>query len=266
MVNCKVMTILVTNDDGILADGLWVLARALKNIGRVVVVAPDREQSAIGTAVTLLQPLRVKRVRPMVPEIETYAVEGTPSDCVILGLEMLAGGNVDLVVSGINNGANLGDDVLISGTVSAALQGYLHNRHAMAISAEVGAGGETLDTAGRLAALLGEWVGSSLWEGKVFLNVNLPDRPLAGIGGVLVTQLASGTHINTAEEGDDGKRKYYWLVRSKNGRVVAGNSDMWAVEQGNISITPLHVSWLNRKAPVIPTGVGDDFFRRLRGG
>ena len=258
------MTILVTNDDGILADGLWVLVKALKSIARVVVVAPDREQSAIGTAVTLLQPLRVKQVRPMVPEVDTYAVEGTPSDCVILGLGMLAGDGVDMVVSGINQGTNLGDDVLISGTVSAALQGYLHSLHAVAISTEAGADGESLDTAGRLAALLAKWIGSNSLGGHVFLNVNLPNKPLASIGGAVITQLASGTHINTAQEGDDGKRKYYWLVRSKKGKVATDNSDMWAVEQGNISITPLHVSWLNRSAPAIPASLGDDLLRELR--
>lgn len=258
------MTILVTNDDGILAEGLWVLVKALKAVARVVVVAPDREQSAIGTAVTLLQPLRVKPVRPMVPDVDTYAVEGTPSDCVILGLGMLAGDNVDMVISGINHGTNLGDDVLISGTVSAALQGYLHSRHSVAISCEAGADGASLDTAGRLAALLAGWIGASSLGAKVFLNVNLPNRPLGSIGGAVITGLASGTHINTPEEGDDGKRKYYWLVRSKNGRTSADHSDMWAVEQGNISITPLHVSWLNRGGPAIPPGLGDDLLRRLR--
>ena len=119
------MKILVTNDDGIFARGLWVLAKELSSIAQVIVVAPDREQSAIGTAVTLHQPLRAQKVRPILPEIETYSVEGTPADSVILALGKLVKGKVDLVISGINQGQNLGQDVLISGTVSAALQGYL---------------------------------------------------------------------------------------------------------------------------------------------
>ena len=119
------MRVLVTNDDGIFAPGLWILVKELKSIARVVVVAPDREQSAIGTAVTLRQPLRVQRVSPLVPGVETYSVEGTPGDSVILALGKLIKSRVDLVISGINQGPNLGDDVLISGTVAAALQGYL---------------------------------------------------------------------------------------------------------------------------------------------
>lgn len=120
------MKILVTNDDGISSEGLWTLVKELKNIAQVIVTAPDREQSAIGTAVTLHQPLRVKRVRPMVPEVETYSIEGTPADSVILALSKLIKDRVDLVVSGINQGLNLGNDVPISGTVGSALQGYLH--------------------------------------------------------------------------------------------------------------------------------------------
>lgn len=257
------MTILVTNDDGIFAEGLRVLAGALKSVARVVVVAPDREQSAIGTAVTLHQPLRVQRLAPMLPEVDTYSVEGTPSDCVILGLKMLAGDNVDMVVSGINQGANLGDDVLISGTVSAALQGYLHGTHAVAVSAEA-VGVQLLDTAARLGALLARWVKESALSGNVFLNVNLPDRPLAGMAGAKITRLASGTHSDTAREGHDGKRNYYWLVRSKTGQSARDHTDIWAVEQGNISITPLHVSWLNHPEPVIPASLAPELLRQLR--
>ena len=111
------MKILVTNDDGIFAQGLWALVKELKSIGQVVVVAPDREQSAIGTAVTLRQPIRVQRVTPLAPGIETYSVEGTPADSIILALGKLVKGRVDLVISGINQGLNLGDNVLISGTL-----------------------------------------------------------------------------------------------------------------------------------------------------
>ena len=98
------MKILVTNDDGILSDGLWAVAKELKSVAQVVVVAPDREQSAIGTAVTLTHPLRVQKVKPMVPGIEAYAVQGTPADSVILALEKLVKNEIDLVISGINQG------------------------------------------------------------------------------------------------------------------------------------------------------------------
>jgi len=245
------MRILVTNDDGIFAEGLWALVKGLKNIAQVIVVAPIREQSAVGTAVTLSQPLRVQKVSMIVPEVETYSVEGTPSDCVILALEKLIKNKVDLVVSGINHGLNLGDDVLISGTVSAALQGYLRGFPALAISIAA-VDSPHLDSAARLATLLVEKVDSGVLSSNILLNVNLPDLPLTKIRGAQITQLASKSHINTVEEGNDGRRQYYWLVRQQTDKVADNQTDVWAVEQGNISITPLHTSLLNRIAPAIP--------------
>jgi 5'-nucleotidase len=149
------MKILVTNDDSVFAEGLRTLVKELKNIAQIVVAAPDREQSAIGTAVTLRQPLRVQIVRPIVPGVETYSVEGTPADSVILALEKLIKNKVDLVISGINQGQNLGNDVLISGTVGAALQGYLRGFPALAISIDA-TDSLYLDNAAKLAALLAE--------------------------------------------------------------------------------------------------------------
>ena len=176
------MRVLVTNDDGISAPGLWTLVNELRNIAQVVVVAPDREQSAIGTAVTLRQPLRILRAKPIVPEVETYSVEGTPADSVILALGKLVTDKVDLVVSGINQGPNLGDDVLISGTVGAALQGYLRGLPALAISTEA-VDSPYLNTAANLAALLASKINSDVLSPRVFLNVNLPNLPLAEIRG-----------------------------------------------------------------------------------
>ena len=179
------MTILVTNDDGVFTDGLQTLVRELKKITPVVVVAPDREQSAIGTAVTLLQPLRVRRVRPVVPEVDTYSVEGTPSDCVILALSTLIEDKIGMVISGINQGANLGDDVFISGTVAAALQGYFRGLHAIAISTAA-VNSHCLDTAAKLATLLVKWLDSGAGPNKVLrdgfpacLDVGRQRKPLA---------------------------------------------------------------------------------------
>src|SRR4030042_1065086 len=163
------MKILVTNDDGILADGLWKLVKELKNVAQVVVVAPDREQSAIGTAVTLRQPLRVQKVAPMVAGIEAYSVEGTPCDSVILALGKLIKDGIQMVISGINPGPNLGDDVLISGTVGAALQGYLRGLPALAVSVDVGTS-HSLSAAARLAALLAQKIETKILPGNIFLN------------------------------------------------------------------------------------------------
>ena len=257
------MTILVTNDDGVFTDGLHTLVRELKKIAPVVVVAPDREQSAIGTAVTLLQPLRVRQVRPVVPEVDTYSVEGTPSDCVILALSTLVEDKVSMVISGINQGANLGDEIFISGTVAAALQGYFRGLHAMAISTEA-VNSHYLDTAARLATLLVKWLDSGAVPNKVLLNINLPDLPLAKIRGVKITRLASETHIDTAREGNDGKRKYYWLVRHRTDKSTDNQTDMWAIEQGYISITPFHANLFDRSALAIPDNLSSDLLQGLR--
>ena len=233
------MKILVTNDDGIFALGLWTLVRELKSIAQVVVVAPDREQSATGTAVTLHQPLRVQRVAPMVTDIEAFSVEGTPCDSVILALGKLMKNSADLVISGINQGPNLGDDILISGTVGAALQGYLRGLPALAISV-AGAEKAYLDNAAKLATLLAKRVKANTLSADIFLNINLPDLPLADIKGLKITQPAHKTHIDTVEERHDGKREYYWLIRQKSGTDANEAADIRALEQGNISITALH--------------------------
>ncbi|MFC2060685.1 5'/3'-nucleotidase SurE [Chloroflexota bacterium] len=256
------MNILVTNDDGIYAQGLWALVKELKNIARVVVVAPDREQSAIGTAVTLRQPLRVQRMKHLVPAVETYAVEGTPADSVILALGELVKDKIDLLVSGINLGANLGDDVLISGTVSAALQGYLRGLPALAVSAAA-VDSTYPDSAAKLAVLLAKRIKSSTLPDNVFLNVNLPDLPIAQIKGIKITRLASKSHTDTVEEGYDGRKKYYWLVRQKgNGNGDVG-TDMWAIEQGNISITPLHTNLSNEPLPSITESLCSNLWQEL---
>jgi 5'-nucleotidase len=257
------MKILVTNDDGIFAEGLWTLVKELRNIAQIIVAAPDREQSAAGTAVTLWQPLRVRKVKPVVPEVETYAVEGTPSDSVILALGNLVKDKVDLIVSGINQGLNLGDDVHISGTVGAALQGYLHGFPALAISIARG-NNLYLDTAAKLAALLAQKINTKSLPSNLFLNINLPNVPASKISGVQITQLASESHINTVEEGNDGKRKYYWLVRQRQNKTTDKKTDTWAIDQGNISITPLSNNLSGQPSSSVLDNLCDDLFRELK--
>lgn len=259
------MKILVTNDDGIFAQGLWILVKELRSIAEVVVVAPDREQSAIGTAVTLHQPLRVQQVTAMVPQVEAYSVEGTPSDSIILALDKLVRDKIDLVVSGINQGANLGDDVFISGTVGAALQGYLRGLPALAISID-GIDNLCLDNAARLATLLARKIVSNSLPTNIFLNINVPSLPLSKIKGVEITRLASKSHTDTVEEGHDGKRKYYWLVRQKVNKDADKKTDVWAMEQGNISITPLHTNLLNRPSLAITDSQFTDLLQELQRG
>ena len=235
------MKILVTNDDGISAEGLWTLVKELQTIAEVIVVAPDRERSAIGTAVTLRHPLRLQKVEPLVPEVETYAVEGTPADSVLLALGNLVKGKVDLVISGINQGFNLGDDVHISGTVGAALQGYLYGFSSLAISTGR-ENNQHFDTAAKLAALLAKRITSDSLPSPIFLNINMPNLPPDKISSAQVTRLASESHVNTVEEGNDSAGKYYRLLRQRINKGNEDKTDVGAIEQGNISITPLYTN------------------------
>lgn len=257
------MKILVTNDDGIFAPGLWALVKALKKIAQVIVVAPDREQSAIGTAVTLRQPIRAQRVESLVPEVETYSVDGTPSDSVILALANPLNNNVDLVISGINHGANLGDDVLISGTVGAALQAYLHGSPAIAISVDAW-DNPYLDTAAELAALLARRIEANSLSTHIFLNVNLPNLPLAQIKGLEITRPAHVSHTNTVKEENSGKEGYYRLIRQKIDKPADNKTDVWAIEQGIISITHLHINPSYNPLPSIPDILYSDLLQELQ--
>jgi 5'-nucleotidase len=257
------MKILVTNDDGIFADGLWTLVGELRNIAQVVVVAPDREMSAIGTAVSLHQPVRARRVTPVVAEVETYAVEGTPSDSVILALDKLIKDRIDLVISGINRGANVGDDILISGTVGAALQASLHGLPTFAISTVQGDNTYFGDAA-KFAALLARKLDSNALPANICLNVNLPNLPREKIRGVKITYPAINSHTDTIDERYDNGRQYYWFARQRINKPLDEKTDTWAIEQGNISISPLLTSLANKPSPPIPDSLASDLFRELQ--
>jgi len=251
--------ILVTNDDGIFADGLWTLVGELKSIADIVVVAPDREMSAIGTAVSLHQPVRARKVTPKVDGVETYAVEGTPADSVILALGKLVRDRVDLVISGINRGANLGDDVLISGTVGAALQASLHGFPAFAISLALG-DNLHFGNAAKFATLLAIRFSSGALPNNICLNVNLP---LEQIKGVRLTHPARKSHTDTVEERYDNGRQHYQLVRQRINKPIDEGTDIWAVEQGNISISPLLTLDAN-PSPLISDSLCAELFQELQ--
>jgi 5'-nucleotidase len=241
------LKILISNDDGVYADGIWTLARQIAKVAEVTIVAPDREQSAVGTAVSLRKPLRVQKISPLLPGIEAYSVEGTPSDSVIVGLGKIVPEKIDLVVSGINQGSNLGEDVLISGTVGAALSAYLRGFPAIAISTEKWNEPYINDVA-RFTALLANRIGSVALPSRIFLNVNVPDLPLAEARGVKITHLAHKSHVNTVEEGHDGRKAYYMLTRESINEQEDKRTDILAANHGYISITPLHL-FLNDRFP-----------------
>lgn len=238
------MKILVTNDDGIHSGALWTLAGELKKVAEVVVVAPDGERSAIGTAVTLLKPLHAVDIEPPVAGVKAYAIDGSPSDCVILALGKLIEGKVDMVVSGINPNYNVGEDVHLSGTVGAALQGYFRGLPAMAISTLAGSV-FGFDTAAKVAAILAEKMAAHM-PLKIFLNVNVPDLPLEKIVGVKITRLARSSHISTVEEEHQGGQKHYLLVRSRLATAKLEGTDIEAVDHGYVSMTALYTSFLDK--------------------
>ena len=238
------MKILVTNDDGVHADGLWALVRELKKIAEVAVISPDGERSAIGTAVTLFEPLHASEVRPPEEGVITYAIDGSPSDCVILGLGKLISEKVDMVVSGINPGLNLGEDVYISGTVGAAMQGYFRGLPALAVSAAPGSAA-SLNIAARTAAALVKKMAADN-PARVFLNMNVPDLPLEEIRGVKITRLARSSHINSVAEENNEKYKQYRLVRERVAESGSDGTDIQAIMQGYISITALYTSLLDK--------------------
>lgn len=259
------MKILVTNDDGIYARGLRALAEALQQVGEVVVVAPDREQSATSSAITMHHPVRFREMEALGPEIRAYAVEGTPADSVILALRLLLKDEeVALVFSGINEGLNLGDDVLLSGTVGAAMQGYMQGLPAVAFS--VGVAEEIhFEAAARMSALLACQLALKSFPSGVLLNVNLPNLPLEQIEGIEVTKLARRSYFDMVRKGYDGKREYYWIRRGTAQWESEEGTDVHAINNRRVSITPLHsdLTVLSPDSSFLPN-LADTLFQAIR--
>ena len=235
------MKILVTNDDGVNAPGLWKMAGALKDLGEVTVSAPDRDQSGIGTAMTLLEVVKSREIPdPPIEGIRAYAVEGTPADCVILAVETLAPGGFDVVLSGINEGSNLGLDMLTSGTVGAAFQGYFRGIHSIAMSV-ASLTNVQYDAAASAAAALVKSIAAQDDLPPLFLNVNLPNTTASGIKGAAITRLGPRLYLENVERGSNGRRTYYWIKHNRlTHRPVADDTDIYAVRNNQVAITPLN--------------------------
>lgn len=227
-------TILVTNDDGILAEGIWALAEELSQIGTVYVVAPDRERSAIGHAVTMSRPLRIKRYGE-----NAFMVDGTPADCVKLALETILPKKPDLIASGINNGPNLGTDIFYSGTVSGAMEGAFYGVPAMAVSLAESYSKEAY----RTAASEGLWVAKTILvrglNPETILNVNVPFPAKKRA----LTTLAPRLYSKAFEERKDPfGRHYYWMAGEVIANAEPDEADVSAVSKKITSITPVNFS------------------------
>ena len=225
--------VLVTNDDGFRSEGIVGLAEALSSLGEVTIVAPIDEASAIGHALTLRRPLRLDRISDRV-----YGVDGTPTDCVNIAITQVLRGLPDLVVSGINKGWNLGDDVTYSGTVAGAFEGALLGIPSLAVSLKATLGPYDFSHAARAAATLARILIGGAFEPRTFLNVNVPKGTPKG---VRVTVQAKRNHITSVAERHDPKgRPYFWIEEGQNEWEPHDRSDYQAVRDGYVSVTPLH--------------------------
>ena len=224
--------ILVTNDDGVHSAGIHALAAAAARLGKVIIVAPHIEASAIGHALTLRRPLRMERLSN-----GAYEVDGTPTDCVNVAYTQLYEQPPDLILSGINKGYNLGDDVTYSGTVSGALEGSLLGVPSIAVSLERSSGEYDFTHAAEAAATIGEAVLERGLPPRTFININVPSGTPRGIR---VTVQAKRNHITVvAERMDPRGRPYYWIEEGQNDWEPHDQSDYQAVRDGYISVTPL---------------------------
>lgn len=226
--------ILLTNDDGIQAEGLRVLAKAFEGIATVSIVAPSSEQSGKAQSLTLRQPI----VCHPVAERE-WAVDGTPADCVIVALHKLLTEKVDLVISGINHGANLGENAYYSGTVGAAREAALHHIPAVAMSLCSKARDASFEPAARVARNAAELISQEGLPDQVLLNVNVPEP---WTGGVKFTRQSKKITRNQLTEGKDPRgRIYFWLYEQRIDKDVEPDTDYAAIFEGAVSVTPLHL-------------------------
>ncbi len=238
------MNILVTNDDGIGAAGIKALAAALQELGNVTVVAPDRERSAVGHSLTLHSPLRVFELRE-----GWYAVDGTPTDCVNMGIHSLLPTPPDLVVSGVNHGGNMGDDVTYSGTVAAAMEANLMGIPSLAVSLATYGPSDHFSDAARVAVQVCRTMLKHGLPSDTFLNLNVPNLPFAAIKPPLITRQGKRSFVGKVVDKTDPRgRKYYWIGSEEPSFLDDEGTDFNAVGRGHASLTPLHLDLTNYRS------------------
>ena len=234
------MRLLCTNDDGYLAKGLQVLAQAARTLGEVTIVAPDREQSATSNSLTIHHPLRARRAAD-----GAMVVDGTPTDCVILAVGELLGHRPDVCLSGINHGPNMGEDVLYSGTVAGAMEATVLGIPAIALS-YTGNHEELEGWAPLVASLLSSILAKGSFPEDTLLSVNLPAIPPGDVRGVRVTSLGRRRYSESLTRAKDPSgREYFWIGGGTTSWQGPPDSDFRAVQEGYVSVTPLHLDLTN---------------------
>jgi len=240
MISGSMRRILVTNDDGYFSPGIRALAGALAPFGEITIVAPHFEASAVGHGLTLRRPLRVERVGERV-----YSVDGTPTDCVNIAVNEILGGRPDLVVSGINRGLNVGDDVTYSGTVAGAFEGALLGYQGLAVSLAFGPSPDFAPAAS-IAANLAASIFERPLPYRTFLNVNVPRGT---IRGVRVTVQAKRNHVTRVDRREDPRgQAYFWMEEAQDEWEPDARSDHQAIQDGYVSITPLQPDMTDHSA------------------
>lgn len=242
--------VLLTNDDGVYSPGLEALFRALDPIAEVWVYAPDRERSAVGHGISLHLPLRVKKLRD-----RWHMLDGTPADCVLLAIRRLLGRKPDLVVSGINNGANLGDDVTYSGTVAGAREAMLLGVPSIAVS-DISYTPQHWDTAGSVVRDIAQYVLEHGLPEETILNVNVPDLPLDQLKGIAITRMGRRIYEEEVLERMDPRGvAYYWIGGAAQDHPFETGTDLEAVANGKVSITPLKRDYTHHDALHLLSGL-----------
>ena len=240
------MKLLVTNDDGLNAPGLNKLVETLAEMAEIYVVAPDRERSGTGHGITVFEPIMIKRVDGIEAAQSAWVVYGTPVDCVKLGISALLPAPPDLVVSGINKGANLGWDVLYSGTVSAAMEGVIMGVPSIAVSLCLEDNLEDYGFAARFTRAVCRQLEKDGFDKDTIININVPGIPRPGIKGMRVTRLGRRQYENVFEERKDPRgNTYFWMGGDVVEEDQEPDSDVTAVNEGFVSLTPIHFDLTN---------------------
>jgi 5'-nucleotidase len=236
------MRILISNDDGVLAPGIEILAEEIAKIAFVDVIAPDRNRSGASNSLTLLNPLRVRQLAN-----GAHSVDGTPTDCVHLALTGYFPEKYDMVISGINDGSNLGDDVLYSGTVAAAMEGCNLGIPSIAISC-VSRDVQNYHSAAVFARKIATQVLQNNLPSMTMLNVNVPDLPLSEIKGIEITRLGTRHNSESTKQLQDPRgRTIYWIGEQGEEADAGEGTDFYAVKRGFVSVTPIHLDMTNYK-------------------
>ncbi|NWF52736.1 MAG: 5'/3'-nucleotidase SurE [Nitrospirae bacterium] len=238
--------ILITNDDGIHSPGIIALSTAMREVGDIYIVAPDRERSAVSHSLTLHRPLKVERLRE-----DVYSIDGTPTDCVILAINKLLPDRPALVASGINRGGNLGGDITYSGTVSGAIEGTIMGIPSFAISLVTGEEAQPVhfETASSFAIKIARFILDKSLPPDTLLNINVPNIDKSKIKGIRFTHQGKMVYSNSIKEIHDPKgKRHYWIGGTQMNIEHDDDTDIKSVKEGYVSITPIHLDLTNYEA------------------